>query len=47
MAAAVLGPDGPIAGLSISTPASRMPDGLRPEYGKLVTEAARTLTERL
>ncbi|WP_433510029.1 IclR family transcriptional regulator [Nonomuraea sp. CA-143628] len=47
VAAAVLGPDGPIAGLSVSTPASRMPDALRAEYGKLVTEAARTLTERL
>jgi IclR family acetate operon transcriptional repressor len=47
VAAAVLGSDGPIASLSISTPASRMPDELRAEYGKLVTRAARTLTEAL
>ncbi|MEV4360597.1 IclR family transcriptional regulator [Nonomuraea sp. NPDC051941] len=47
VAAAVLGPDGPVASLSISTPASRMPEELRGEYGKLVTQAARTLTESL
>ncbi|MDP4506735.1 IclR family transcriptional regulator [Nonomuraea sp. NBC_00507] len=47
VASAVLGPDGPVASLSISTPASRMPDDRRPEYGKLVTQAARTLTESL
>ncbi|WP_433443943.1 IclR family transcriptional regulator [Nonomuraea sp. CA-141351] len=47
VASAVLGPDGPIASLSISTPASRMPEDLRVEYGKLVTLAARTLTESL
>jgi IclR family acetate operon transcriptional repressor len=47
VAAAVLGSVGPIASLSISTPASRMPDELRAEYGKLVTRAARTLTEAL
>ncbi|MGI5291539.1 IclR family transcriptional regulator [Nonomuraea polychroma] len=47
VASAVLGPDGPVASLSISTPASRMPDDLRPEYGRLVTQAARTLTESL
>jgi IclR family acetate operon transcriptional repressor len=47
VAAAVLGSDGPIASLSISTPASRMPDELRAEYGKLVTRAARTLAESL
>ncbi|MEV4078501.1 IclR family transcriptional regulator [Nonomuraea fuscirosea] len=47
VAAAVLGPDGPIASLSVSTPASRMPEALRAEYGKLVTQAARTLTESL
>ncbi|MFI7639276.1 IclR family transcriptional regulator [Nonomuraea sp. NPDC049400] len=47
VASAVLGPDGPIAGLSISTPASRMPEDLRVEYGKLVHQAARTLTESL
>jgi IclR family acetate operon transcriptional repressor len=47
VASAVLGPDGPVASLSVSTPASRMPDELRPEYGKLVTQAARTLTESL
>ncbi|KAB8189815.1 helix-turn-helix domain-containing protein [Nonomuraea phyllanthi] len=47
VAAAVLGPDGPVAGLSISTPASRMPEDLRVEYGALVTQAARTLAEFL
>ncbi|HEX4817626.1 MAG TPA: IclR family transcriptional regulator [Nonomuraea sp.] len=47
VAAAVLGPDGPVASLSVSTPASRMPDDLRPEYGKLVTQAAGALTEAL
>ncbi|MFI7706749.1 IclR family transcriptional regulator [Nonomuraea sp. NPDC049480] len=47
VASAVLGPDGPLASLSVSTPASRMPDDLRREYGKLVTRAARTLTESL
>ncbi|SEF85841.1 IclR family transcriptional regulator, acetate operon repressor [Nonomuraea solani] len=47
VAAAVLGPDGPIASLSVSTPASRMPEELRAEYGKLVTQAARTLTDSL
>ncbi|MEV1178878.1 IclR family transcriptional regulator, partial [Nonomuraea sp. NPDC049784] len=47
VASAVLGSDGPIASLSISTPASRMPEDLRVEYGKLVTLAARTLTESL
>ncbi|TMS00587.1 IclR family transcriptional regulator [Nonomuraea basaltis] len=47
VASAVLGPEGPVASLSVSTPASRMPDDLRPEYGKLVTQAARTLTESL
>ncbi|MEV4088495.1 hypothetical protein AB0J43_50375, partial [Nonomuraea fuscirosea] len=36
-----------IASLSVSTPASRMPEALRAEYGKLVTQAARTLTESL
>ncbi|WP_431907112.1 IclR family transcriptional regulator [Nonomuraea jabiensis] len=47
VAAAVLGPDGPVASLSVSTPASRMPEELREEYGKLVTQAARTLTDSL
>ncbi|MEV0389189.1 IclR family transcriptional regulator [Nonomuraea sp. NPDC050643] len=47
VAAAVLGPDGPLASLSISTPASRMPEDLRAEYGKLVTRAARTLADSL
>ncbi|WP_188197193.1 IclR family transcriptional regulator [Nonomuraea sp. SYSU D8015] len=47
VAAAVIGPDGPVASLSVSTPASRMPDDLRREYGKLVTQAARTLSESL
>ncbi|MEV5501573.1 IclR family transcriptional regulator [Nonomuraea fuscirosea] len=47
VAAAVLGPGGPVASLSVSTPASRMPEALRAEYGKLVTQAARTLTESL
>ncbi|GLW05955.1 IclR family transcriptional regulator [Microtetraspora sp. NBRC 13810] len=47
VAAAVPGPDGPVAGLSVSTPASRMPDDLRPEYGALVREAARTLATAL
>ncbi|MFG1704324.1 IclR family transcriptional regulator [Nonomuraea sp. M3C6] len=47
VAAAVLGPDGPVASLSISMPASRMPEELRVEYGKLVTQAARTLTDSL
>ncbi|TYB61876.1 IclR family transcriptional regulator [Nonomuraea sp. PA05] len=43
VAAAVLGPAGPVASLSVSTPASRMTEELRAEYGKLVTQAARTL----
>ncbi|MBF8187196.1 IclR family transcriptional regulator [Nonomuraea sp. K274] len=47
VAAAVLGPDGPVASLSVSTPASRMPDDRRVEYGKLVTLAARALSESL
>ncbi|MFB4277425.1 IclR family transcriptional regulator [Nonomuraea sp. MTCD27] len=47
VAAAVLGPDGPVASLSVSTPASRMPEELRAEYGKLVTQAARALGESL
>ncbi|GAA3694387.1 IclR family transcriptional regulator [Nonomuraea antimicrobica] len=47
VASAVLGPDGPIATLSVSTPASRMPEDLRAEYGKLVTRAAGTLTDSL
>jgi IclR family transcriptional regulator, acetate operon repressor len=47
VASAVLGPDGPIASLSVSTPASRMPEERRAEYGELVTRAARTLTESL
>ncbi|WP_219470899.1 IclR family transcriptional regulator [Nonomuraea rhizosphaerae] len=47
VAAAVMGPGGPVASLSVSTPASRMPDELRPEYGKLVTEAARKLASAL
>lgn len=47
VASAVLGPDGPIASLSVSTPASRMPEERRAEYGKLVTQAARTLAEIL
>ncbi|MFC4007327.1 IclR family transcriptional regulator [Nonomuraea purpurea] len=47
VAAAVLGPEGPIASLSISTPSSRMPDELRAEYGTLVTRAARALSEVL
>ncbi|MEV0614351.1 IclR family transcriptional regulator [Nonomuraea sp. NPDC050404] len=47
VAAAIPGPAGPIASLSISTPASRMTEELRAEYGKLVTRAARTLGETL
>ncbi|MEV0819632.1 IclR family transcriptional regulator [Nonomuraea rubra] len=47
VAAAVLGPAGPIASLSVSTPASRMTEELRAEYGKLVTRAARTLGQDL
>ncbi|GAA2213680.1 IclR family transcriptional regulator [Nonomuraea monospora] len=43
VAAAVLGPAGPVASLSVSTPASRMTEELRAEYGKLVTQAAGTL----
>lgn len=45
VAAAVIGPAGPVASLSISTPASRMPDDLRAEYGELVTRAAAALSE--
>ncbi|WP_157244498.1 IclR family transcriptional regulator [Nonomuraea typhae] len=40
VAAAVLGADGPVASLSISLPATRMTDALRPVFGELVTEAA-------
>jgi IclR family acetate operon transcriptional repressor len=47
VASAVLGPDGPVASLSVSTPASRMPDDLRAEYGELVRQAAGKLTEAL
>ncbi|GAA4971010.1 IclR family acetate operon transcriptional repressor [Nonomuraea thailandensis] len=47
VAAAVLGPGGPIASLSVSIPASRMTEELRAEYGKLVTQAARTLGREL
>ncbi|SDH09270.1 IclR family transcriptional regulator [Nonomuraea jiangxiensis] len=47
VAAAVLGSDGPLASLSVSTPASRMSEELRAEYGSLVTQAARTLTATL
>ncbi|MEW1842026.1 IclR family transcriptional regulator C-terminal domain-containing protein [Nonomuraea angiospora] len=47
IAAAVLGPGGPVAGLSVSTSARRMPEELRGEYGTLVTQAAHTLTESL
>ncbi|AQZ65304.1 Transcriptional regulator, IclR family [[Actinomadura] parvosata subsp. kistnae] len=46
VAAAVLAP-GPVASLSVSTPASRMTEELRAEYGKLVAGAARTLAELL
>ncbi|MGW6505847.1 hypothetical protein [Nonomuraea angiospora] len=41
------GPGGPVAGLGASTPAGRMPEELRGEYGTLVTQAAHTLTESL
>lgn len=48
VASAILGADGsPVASISISTPASRMPDDLRAAYGALVTRAARTLTGSL
>ncbi|HEU5158492.1 MAG TPA: IclR family transcriptional regulator [Streptosporangiaceae bacterium] len=48
VAAAVLGRAGvPIASLSISTPMTRMSDELRPEYGKLVGEAAKSLGRAL
>ncbi|WP_043618849.1 IclR family transcriptional regulator [Nonomuraea candida] len=47
VAAAILGPAGPVASLSVSTPASRMTEELRAEYGKLVRRAAATLGETL
>ncbi|MFE0147419.1 IclR family transcriptional regulator [Nonomuraea sp. NPDC059007] len=47
VAAAVLGADGPVATLSVSCPATRMTDELRPEYGKLVTEAAARIAAAL
>ncbi|PZG18446.1 IclR family transcriptional regulator [Nonomuraea aridisoli] len=48
VASAILGPDGaPIASLSVSTPASRMTEDQRAQYGELVTQAAGTLTESL
>jgi IclR family acetate operon transcriptional repressor len=47
VAAAVIGADGPIASLSISTPASRMPAELRPGYGELVSDAAEALAAAL
>ncbi|GAB2909598.1 IclR family transcriptional regulator [Nonomuraea fastidiosa] len=46
VAAAVLGPSGPVASLSVSTPAGRMTETLRAEYGALVTEAAAALSRR-
>ncbi|MBB5084970.1 IclR family transcriptional regulator [Nonomuraea endophytica] len=47
VAAAVLGADGPVATLSVSCPATRMTDELRPEYGKLVTESAARIAAAL
>lgn len=37
----------PVASLSISTPSSRMPEELVPEYGALVTDAARRISAAL
>lgn len=37
----------PVASLSISTPSSRMPEKLRPEYGASVTDAARRISAAL
>lgn len=48
VAAAILNTDGhPIGSLSISTPTARMPAEMVPEYGRLVDEAARRITESL
>lgn len=38
-------PHRPIASLSISTPGARMSEDLRPEYGRLIAEAAAEITE--
>lgn len=45
VAAAIPGSgDRPVASLSISTPVNRMPHEMRPEYGALVTDAARRIS---
>lgn len=48
VAAAIPGRDGrPVASLSISTPINRMPEDLRPEYGRLVCAAAQRISAAL
>ncbi|MDF5756981.1 IclR family transcriptional regulator [Spongiactinospora sp. TRM90649] len=47
VAAAVLSDGGPVAALGVSARPGRMRDRLRPEYGRLVRQAAATLTTAL
>lgn len=45
--APVLGADGPLAAVSISAPAERMPEELRPRLGELVAAGARRISHAL